>query len=167
MPKTLDDILTSRLSKADIIAFIAKPAQFELAITVALSDKSPQAWRAAWGLAHCTQLNDKRIQPHIKTMLKAITTKEDGHQRELIKILAKITLSEDFEGDFFNVCMTIWEARHKGSSVRVTAFKTIVATAKRHPELIQEIEFLTDDHFTETLSPGIRRSVLRMKSELG
>ncbi len=138
------------------------PEFFEEAIELAISDKQPYSWRAAWLLWSCMEENDKRIQKYIRKIVDALETKDDGHQRELLKILMQMELNEEYEGKLFNLCMDIWEQINKVPSVRVNALKFIIKIAKKHPELSQEITFLTQDHYLESLSPGAKHSVLKM-----
>ena len=167
MEVSLENILTDRLSKEEMISFMNKhPFQFEKTINVALTDNQPQAWRAAWLLGHCMNKDDHRIQARIKAIIEAIGTKKDGHQRELLKILEKMNINEDHEGALFDVCMTIWESINKSPSVRIVAFRILAETAKKYPELNKEIEFFTQNHYTETLSPGILHSFVNIKKEL-
>ena len=167
MEESLQHILTARLRKKELTAFIEKhPAQFEQVINIALTDEQPQAWRAAWLLNHCMKENDQRLKVHIKSIIKTISTKQDGHQRELLKVLDKIELNEKHDGLIFDVCMTIWEAIHKSPSVRGTAFMCLLKIIKKYPELRNEIEHLTQSHYTDTLSPGIKHSFNRIVKEL-
>lgn len=166
MEESLRDMLTARLRKEELTTFIEKnPAQFEHVINFALTNKHPEAWRAAWLLNHCMKENDKRLKPHIKTIVKLIAIRKDGHQRELLKVLYKMKLSEKHEGLLFDVCMTIWETIHKSPSVRGTAFMYLIKTFQKYPELNNEIEHLTQSHYTATLSPGIRHSLNRIIEE--
>jgi len=167
MDQSLKDILTKHFNKEDLISFMNKhPLQFEKYIDIALSDEQPLAWRAAWLLNNCMKKNDKRIQDKIMAIIKAIATKEDGHQRELLKILEKMNIDEDYEGYLFNVCISIWEAIDKSPSVRILAFRILAKITKKYPELKNELKHLTQKHYTETLSPGIRNSFFRIKKEL-
>lgn len=142
------------------------PEFFEEAIELAVSDKQPFSWRAAWLLWSCMEENDQRIQKHIEKIVDSIKTKDDGHQRELLKILLQIELKEEYEGIIFNLCMDLWEQINKKPSVRINALKFIIKIAKKHPELAKEITFLTQDHYLETLSPGVKHSVSIMMKEL-
>ncbi len=110
--------------------------------------------------------NDQRIQKHIKKIVNSIKAKDDGHQRELLKILFQIELAEEYEGILFDICMDIWEQINKKPSVRITALKFIIKIAKKHPELAKEIIFFTQDHYLESLSPGVKHSVSIMMKEL-
>jgi hypothetical protein len=75
-------------------------------------------------------------------------------------------LTEDHEGILFNICMNLWEQIDKKPSIRFTALKFIVKIAEKHPELSDEITFLTQNHYLESLSPGIKHSVFKMMKEL-
>ena len=162
----LTDILKTRFDKKYLISHLAEnPVQFNEALIIALSDEQPQAWRAAWVLNHCIKFNDSRIKKNAAKIIKRIKTKEDGHKRELLKLLEKIELNESQEGYLFDICMTIWESIEKSPSVRITAFRILMSIVKKYPELKNEITHLTQNHYTESLSPGIKNSFNRLKGE--
>ena len=153
--------------KDEMIKFLeTHPEFFEEAIELAFSDKQPYSWRAAWLIWSCMEYNDHRIQKYIKDIIKSIGAKKDGHQRELIKILLQMDLKRKYEGILFNICMNVWEQINKNPSVRFTAFRFIVKMVKKYPDLSQEIIFLTRDHYLESLSPAVKKSILRMIREL-
>jgi len=153
--------------KDEMILFMdAHPEFIKEAIQLAIADKQPYSWRAAWLLWSCMEENDKRIRKYIKKIIDSFKTKNDGHQRELLKILLQMELKEEYEGILFNLCMDIWEQINKTPSVRINALKFIIKIAKKHPELSQEISFLTQDHYLDSLSPGVKHSVSRMMKEL-
>jgi hypothetical protein len=159
MQKSLDDILTGRLRKNELVSFLRKhPELLEEAIGISLGNQRPQSWRAAWLIGHYMELNDARLLPYVDSILSNIAAKEDGHQREFLKILSRVELTEDQEGILFDVSLSIWEEIHKSPSVRGTAFQTILTIVEKYPELKSEIEHLTQPHYTETLSPGIKHS---------
>jgi hypothetical protein len=65
MESVLEHILANSY-KQDIIKFIDDhPEEYEEVIRLAVSDKQPYAWRAAWLLCSCMEDNDRRIQPYI------------------------------------------------------------------------------------------------------
>lgn len=149
--------------KTDMILYLANnPKSFEEAIQLALTDKQPYSWRAAWLLWSCIEENDSRIKAHIRSIIDCMVKKSDGHQRELLKILYLMEIDEEFEGILFDHCINIWEKINKKPSVRFNAFKMILKISRKHPELSQEIDFLMQDHYTVTLSRGIRHSLTKM-----
>jgi len=167
METRLEQILTHAY-KAEMIAHLtAHDEDFYEALQLAVSDKQPYSWRAAWLLWSCMEENDPRIRDYIRIMIDTIPSKKDGHQRELLKILQQMEISEKDEGYLFDASVTIWEKINNRSSVRWHAFNTIVRIAKRHPYLFNEINFLTENHYLDTLSPGIKNSIYKMIKEFG
>jgi len=166
METTLEKTLTS-CYKNEMISFMDNhPEVFEEAIELAVSDKQPYSWRAAWLLWSCIDENDKRLKKHIKKIVNALENKSDSHQRELLKILLMIELDERYEGILFDICIDIWEQINKAPSVRINALRLIVKIANSHPELKQEISFLTQDHYLASFSPGARHSALKIMKEV-
>lgn len=161
--KTPLEWILMEASKEEMISFMAAhPEHFDEAVRLALSDTQPLAWRAAWLLYDCMDGNDIRIRIHISDIIAAIPDRQDGHQRELLKILLRMELGEKHEGRLFDICMSVWERPAKQPSVRITAFRHIINMAKKYPELVNEIAGLTQDWHLESLSPGVRKSISRM-----
>ena len=165
METALEQILMNTY-KAGMISYMDDhPEDFEEAIKLALSDKQPYSWRAAWLLWSCMKENDPRVHPFIKSIINALTAKNDDHQRELLKILLQMELNEKQESFLFDICMSVWEQINKKPSVRFTAFKFIVKIAKKHPDLSHEIIFLTQNQYMESLSPAAKKSISKMLKE--
>lgn len=153
--------------KDEMISFMnAHPEFFDQAIKLAISDKQPYAWRAAWLLWSCMEENDNRIQKYIDSIVKSLKDKDDGHQRELLKILYRMKPKEKHDGILLNHCIDIWQQIDKTPSVRFNALKFIIKIVKKHPDLSREITFLIQDQYLETLSPGVKKSISRMMREL-
>jgi len=160
---TMKERLQGRFRKEEMVCMLSQdPACFAETIEIALANHPLISWRAAWVLYHTMQDGDARLQPFIPMLIEAIKGKSDGHQREILRILEKFDIPEEHEGVLFDTCMNIWEQVGKIPSVRVFAFRIIFRIAKKYPELTNEIKYITQPHYTETLSPGIRNSVERM-----
>jgi hypothetical protein len=138
------------------------PEAYDEAIQLAVTDKQPFSKRAAWLLWSCIQKNDPRIRTALKTIIKALSSKTDDHQRELIKILLLMELPEDQEGFLLQVCTEVWEKTEKNPSVRFTAFKLMVKIAEKHPEIYNEMILLTQDKYMESLSSAAQKSIRKM-----
>ena len=149
--------------KEDMISFLnSHPECFDEAINLAITENQPFSWRSAWLLWGVLKENDIRIRPHIKSIISSIKNKKDGHQRELIKILSKMDLNEKEEGYIFDICVTLWEKIRSAPSVRYNALLMILKIADKHPELKCEIAYLLQNHYLESLSPGIKNAVSRI-----
>lgn len=157
----LDSVLRRRV-KSEVADFLTiHPQYFEDAINLALSNNQPTCWRAAWMISDSINNNDPRVKPYIHKIIEELPKLEDGHQRELLKILLKMKLEEDFESLLFDLCVDLWEQVRKQSSVRNFAFKGMLKVAEKYPDLNNEILTLTQPHFIHPLSPGIRKSVVK------
>lgn len=166
METALEKVLTN-LHKSGMISYMYNhPEDFEEAVNLAISEKQPYAWRAAWLLWSCIEDNDARVNKYIKKIVKSLKNKNDDHQRELIKILFKMELDEKDEGFLFNFCLNIWEKTAKKPSVRYTALKMIIKIAKRYPDLTNEVNYLFQNNYIDSLSPGVKKSLSKMIKEL-
>ncbi|MDD3877333.1 MAG: hypothetical protein PHT69_11985 [Bacteroidales bacterium] len=166
METPLEKVLISYY-KTEMISYLhTHPNEFEEAVALALSDKQPFAWRAAWLLWSCMDKNDPRMQGYIGKIINVLPTKNDGHQRELIKILSLMEIGEEHEGFLFNICVSLWEKTNKKPSVRLNAFYFIVKIANKYPELIAEILLLAENQYLESLSPGVKECVSRLIKQL-
>jgi hypothetical protein len=155
-----------RCYKDEMISFLeSHPECFNEAIELALTDEQPYSWRAAWLIWSCMGKDDARLQKHLKKIINIIKTKQDGHQRELIKILLMMNLNKVHEGKLFALCLDLWEDVNKDPSVRFTALKMLLKIAKNHKELFKEISILTQDQYLESLSPGVKKSISKLLNE--
>lgn len=162
METALEHTLTS-FYKEEMIRYLSEhPEDFEEAIQLAVTDKQPYSWRAAWLLWSCMEKNDARMKPYVETILEVLPTRKEGQQRELIKILYNMELEDAYEGRLFNLCMDVWEQIHKTPSVRLNALQLLVRIARKYPELMNEIVLLTQEQYTETLSPGVKHSISKL-----
>jgi hypothetical protein len=162
----LEQILT-HLRKTDMISYMkSHPEDFEEAVKLAISNKQPYSWRAAWLLWSCMEKNDPRIQKYMRQIFDTLSEKPDNQLRELLIILQRMELTEDYEGKLFDICTGIWERTEKQPSVRYNAFKLIIRVIKKHPGLLKEITFLTEPHYTDSLSHAVKKSVSAMMAGL-
>ena len=153
--------------KEEVILFLkSHPEYFEETIELALSDKQPYSWRAAFSLWACMEENDKRVQKHMGSIISAIKTKKDGHQRELLKILYRMKLKEKYESVVFDTCLGLWQQIDKNPSVRITSLKFIIRIVKKYPDLLKEISYITQEHYLNSLSPGVKKSAGKMLREI-
>jgi len=167
MTTALNEILTGRLAKEDMVLFINNdPQQFANAVKLALSNDENLGWRAAWMVQSIMERDDQRVKKHTGKIIRAVENKKDGHQRELLRILMKMKINENNEGYLLDQCILIWGSINKSSSVRIIAFQIIARILKKYPELSGEIEPLTEKQYYENLSAGIKGSFLRIKEKL-
>ena len=158
----LEYILTHSY-KTDMISYLkSHPDDFEEIIRLAIADKQPYSLRAAWLLWSCMDKNDQRIHKYIKKIIDTLPDKPDNQLRELLIILQRMNLGDEYEGKLFDICAKIWEKVEKQASVRYNAFKLMIKIIKKHPDLSKEIIFLTESHYTDSLSDTVKKSISKM-----
>lgn len=146
--------------KSEMMNYMSSnPNDFDELVCLAISEKQPYAWRAAWLLSNCTLENDPRLRKYVPSLINCLKNAKDSQSRSLLNILHKMDLSEDEEGLIFDHCISIWCKINKIPSVRWSAFCLAIKISNRYPELKEEIITMTQDYYLETLSPGIKRSV--------
>ncbi len=144
----------------------AHSEDFQELMDLATADKQPYSWRAAWLLSSCVDQNEALIREHIPAILARIEVANDSQKRDLIRVLLEVEVPEEVEGQLFDICINIWSKVNKIPSVRYSAIRLAIRIAERHPDLIQEIDIVTQEHFVESLSPGTKRSLLKILRKL-
>ncbi|MDR1516782.1 MAG: hypothetical protein LBS52_01555 [Dysgonamonadaceae bacterium] len=148
------------LQKAALLHFLnANPDCFGELLNLALSDNKDFAFRAAWGVGLTMEENDARLRESVGEIIRILPLREDGHKRVLLFVLNKIEIQEEFESPLFDFCIGIWEDTKRAPGLRSYAFQLIIKISKKYPELQNEIQFLTENRYLDTLSAGIRHSV--------
>ena len=162
METKLEYILTNSY-KAEMISYLkSHPEDFDEVIQLAIADKQPYSWRAAWLLWSCMDKNDARVVQYIEKIIDTLPSKYDNQLRELLVILQRMELSDVYEGKLFDICVNVWEKIGKQPSVRHNAFKLMIKIIKNHPELSKEMAFLTESQYMDSLSDAVKKSVFRM-----
>ncbi len=148
--------------KVGQVAFLREnPEVFAEALRLAGSDRAPQCWRAASVLETCMQDNDARVVGAVDGLLAVLPVREDGHQRELMKILLRMELGDEQEGRFFDAAVKIWEDPAQQPGTRGTAMRFILKMAQKYPDLHGEVRAMTQGPYLRSLSPGIRHALQR------
>jgi len=159
MSKAVKDLLSIRLSKTEFLKRIrTEQIGFDALLGVAINSPDSYGWRAAWLVGLLAKRNDERIVPSISDVLNVLMFKEDGHQREFIKLLLQMKMSEAQQSIFLDHCVNIWKSIDKKPGTRIFAYKFMINMCKKFPELSSELDFLSQEHYTDSLSPGIKKS---------
>ena len=165
MESQLEYILTHSY-KAEMINYLkSHPEAFDKTVQLALSDKQPFSWRAAWLLWSCIKVNDPRLWKYQKKIIDILSERNDDQVRELFIILQRMKIDKENEGKLFDICANTWKNTIKKSSVRFNAFKLMVKIAQNHPDLNSEIIQLTDSRYMDSLSVNVQQSIFRMTSK--
>ncbi|NUQ82155.1 MAG: hypothetical protein HUU10_11155 [Bacteroidetes bacterium] len=162
----LSEILTTR-RKPEMVRWVRRtPDSMPVLIRLASGDQGHLSWRAAWVLWDAMEPDDPRVIPHLSSMIKRLPSLPDNLIREWLMVMQRLTIPDKLEGRVFDFCLTVWEEIDKQPSVRLNALKLILKMAKHYPELISELGPVFEDRYTDTLTPGARRSFEIMTAPL-
>lgn len=161
MTTSLEDILINAYANEMEAYLKAHPEDFSEAIDLAVGNRDRYSWRAAWLLGNCMEKDDERVRSSLDHIIAAMPGKPDGHWRELMKIVAVMSLNDEQEGPLFDMAMQQWQTPDKQPSVRWKAFQFICAMVEKYPELAEEVKLVLRPDLIDPLSPGVRRSVSR------
>jgi len=162
----LERVLMNSLKDGMITHMVSFPEDFEELLDLVFLNKKPYAWRASWLIWSCMRKNDVRVQKHLNKIIDLIPERPDNQVREFLMTVNKMKLSEEQEGRLFEYAVNIWIKINKQPSVRYRAFNQMIKTAKKYPELKKEIYALTEDHYLDSLSHGVKRSIMKMLNDL-
>ena len=152
--------------KKDLISYVnAHQDDFPELIKLAVSDKQPYAWRAAWLLWSCMDKNDKRINSYIKEIIDVLPERQDNQQRELLMVLQRMHIETKYEGQLFDCCTKIWEDINKNTSLRFNAFKIMAAISKKYPDLSDELKAFMGTYYTDHLTDNVKKSIHKLLKE--
>jgi hypothetical protein len=151
------EMIGKTIPKESMLAFLDQyPELIQYTLDLSIRNHQPHSWRAAWLIKLKCKKNDPLVIPYLERMIAAIDGKQDGHQRELMKIVIKLPWNEDQEGILFDKCLVICRSLSKSPSVRIVAFQILTKLILKYPELWHEIQFMVEEDYFESLSTGIK-----------
>ena len=139
----------------------SKESIFNKIVDLSMKNEKNYSWRAAWLLSRSMTKNDSRYRPFILKIIKSISEKEAGHQRELLKIINKFNWTKKQEGILFAICVKLWVDIKLKSGTRYYAMEILLKISKKYPELKNEINYLFENNYLKNLSPGISSNILK------
>jgi hypothetical protein len=156
--ESLEHILVS-YHKDDMIAALRVSSHFNDLFELALNTEKLSA-RSAYMLSHMVHFTKEKVQNNIDKIIEAINGKPDGQQRDLIRTLQQLDLDEDQIGEAYHLCSELWMETLKTPSVRYLAFLFMFNVVKVYPDLKDDFHLMANHLYMESLSPGIKRSLI-------
>ena len=97
-------LLEGRIDRKKIKSYLKEELkEFEFLISHMQKSEKPSSWRSAWVIQHIMKNNDVRLQKPLSKIIKNISDKDDGHPRELMKIVRKMKTTTLYK----NICWFI------------------------------------------------------------
>lgn len=143
-----------------MIAYMGEHSDnFDELLLLSLSDKQPYSWKAAQLLLNCMIDNDPFLRPYTGKIVDLLLVVCESQQRIFLMILQRMEINSEYEGRLFDICVSIWKDLKVHPSLRGNALWVIFKISKKYPELLNEIRYLIDPQYTNSLPVGIKHSL--------
>jgi len=119
---------------------------FETLLRLALHEKDPLAWRAAWLLDGCDEKKPGMARKHIPGIVKALPgLKSVGSIRSLLRMLTRHRIPENEQGLLIDLCFTYLVSERCPVAVKAHAMQVIYNHVLIYPELKNELIAVIED----------------------
>jgi hypothetical protein len=144
---TIKELLRSELSKRHAVE-IAKmsrenPLIYDELWAIAISDKLPINWRAAWVIKGIWEKTPEMIVPYLGQMRQALPSiSQHGVRREFLRILTEYPPPDDKEelGILLKCCFDWLASPMETVAVRVHSMEILFQISNLIPEIIPELK---------------------------
>ena len=161
----LKEILRNRRPKQEILWYIIEQDLWNELSLLIFDDDYDVAWRAIWMLNEAPQNKLDSMRFDTDKIIKRSMVRGSSQQREVLKLLSRTPIPEKSLGSYFDWTLSLWQDIHNIPSVRITALRATIRVIGIYPELKTEIQpFLTTEH-VDSLSPGIKKQVIKLLNE--
>ena len=142
------DLLTGEVIKSQ--------THFSTLLHLALHEKDPLAWRAAWVLDGCDEKRPGLARKHLSRIIKALPGMESrGTLRSLLRLLARSDIPEEDQGLLIDECFSYLVSELYPVAVKAHAMQIIYNHVLLYPELKHELTTILRDQ-AENNSVGFK-----------
>ena len=125
---------------------IKSESKFKALLQLALQEKDPIAWRAAWVLDGSDELKPGLARKHISKIVKALPGLESlGSLRSLLRLLTRYDIPEEEQGLLIDLCFSYLVSEQYPVAVKAHAMQVIYHHVLLYPELKGELIAVIED----------------------
>ncbi len=125
---------------------IGTKGQFGSLLKLALHDKDPVAWRAAWVLDGSDEQEAGLARPYIIKIVKALPALESkGSLRSLLRMLCRHDIPEVVQGLLIDLCFSYLSSELYPVAVKAHAMQIVYLHVLIYPELKDELVTVLED----------------------
>ena len=135
---------------------IRSPQNYQSLMDLALYDKRPMSWRAAYLIDKINDIQPELIKPYfIKMMEKVKTEKQKGKKRHFLKLISMNQIPTEQQGVMLDFCIETFKSSKEDVAVRVHAMQILYNLTEVEPGLITEILAIIEHEMANHSSAGI------------
>lgn len=165
--KSLLANIPSGVEKDLFIREVGKSEQrFSSLLNLALYDKDPLAWRAAWILDGAAEVSPEIALNHIRQIVQRLPEINSGGTiRSLLRLLCRYNIPEEEQGLLIDLCFGYMVSELYPVAVKVHAMQIIYNHCLLYPELKDELKTVIEDQVSNN-SVGFKSRGMRIIRQL-
>ena len=122
------------------------PEKVKSLLDIALNEKDPLAWRAAWVLDGSDEKHPGQARDYISAIVcKLPNLKSNGSLRSLLRMLCRYNIPEDDQGILIDLCFKYLVSELYPVAVKVHAMQIVYQHVLIYPELKEELVTVIQD----------------------
>jgi hypothetical protein len=168
VPMDLKSLLTNNLSSSEKELIVRElgdsERNFTTLLELALFEKDPMAWRAAWVLDGCDERHPELSTAFLSRIIRHLPETESmGTLRSMLRLLSRHEILEADQGALIDLCFGTMVSERFPVAVKVYAMQIIYNHVLIYPELKEELVSVIRDQ-SENNSAGFKaRGTLILK----
>jgi len=140
--------------------------KFCMLLDLALNEKDPVAWRAAWILDGSDELNPGLASSYLSKIIQKLPEVESsGTLRSLLRLLCRYPIDEEDQGILIDLCFGYMVSELYPVAVKVHAMQIIYNHVLIYPELKEELVTVIEDQVNNN-SVGFKSRGMRIVKQL-
>ncbi|PID92410.1 MAG: hypothetical protein CSA96_03450 [Bacteroidetes bacterium] len=144
---------------------LEEPACRQSLLRLALRDKDPLAWRAAW-IFDAADEQEAFARGFIPEIVQALPgLKSSGSMRCLLRMLSRYEIPEDEQGILLDICFSSLVSEAAPIAVKAHAMQIIYQHSLLYPELGRELKTILEDQM-ENNTAGYKSRARRILKQL-
>jgi len=142
--------IPSAIEKEILIREAASSEQeYTSLLQLALNDKDPLAWRAAWILDGAAEANPDMALKHIRQIVRKLPAiKSGGTIRSLLRMLSRYHIPEEEQGLLIDLCFRYMVSELYPVAVKVHAMQILYNHCLIYPDLKDELKTVIEDQIS-------------------
>src|SRR5690554_4180274 len=153
----------------DILAqdMITQDNHLQMLFNIALDDRNPENWRAAYIADKVNALCPERIAPYIETMITSLTAGTNSSlKRHFLKLISLHPIPEEHLSFLLNFCLDCFCSSSEPVAVRVHAMQILFNISEYEPDFKPELLEIIEHESELHTSPGILSRGRKLSQQL-
>lgn len=135
---------------------VNSPENYKTLIKIALYDKNPKSWRAAYLVDKINDINSEMLKPFLNEMVEQVKKEKNGSKkRHFLKLISMNDIQKNHQGILFDFCLKRFTSSKDAVAIRVHAMQILFNIAQTEPELKPEIQAIIEHEMEYHPSAGI------------